>query len=106
MNCCNRAIKLFAIVCNSNFRKNHLALVQTLGHKNILLQANDTRESPDLSKNFKKNQRFTKKSEIAHSLQTAFPCEIFLQTFANENKIRFTHCNASKARQRVTPPAS
>jgi hypothetical protein len=59
-----RAPRLFANVCNSNFKKITPALGQTLGPKNILLHLDDTRESPDFIGIFKKNQQVRKYLEI------------------------------------------
>jgi hypothetical protein len=84
--------------------KNLRALVQTLAHENNLLHPYDTRESPDFIGIFKKNQQVRKYLEIALLLLSSFTAQILLQTFAIQNKIHVTHCNASKARQRVTLP--
>ena len=82
------------------------ALVQTLACEIILLHPYDTRESPDYIGIFEKNQRVRKYLEIALLICLAVWPQILLQTFAIQNKIRITHCNASKARQRVTHPVS
>ncbi|OYY19615.1 MAG: hypothetical protein B7Y59_00430 [Burkholderiales bacterium 35-55-47] len=66
INCSNRGLRLFAIVCNSKFMKNLHALVQTLACEIILLHPYDTRESPDYISIFKKNQRVRKYLEIGH----------------------------------------
>jgi hypothetical protein len=56
INCSKKAPLLFAIVCNSNFTQNTLALVQTLAYENILLRTHDIRESPDFIGILMKNQ--------------------------------------------------
>jgi hypothetical protein len=102
----HRATRLFANVCNSNFKEIGRALGQTLSIKNILLHLDDTRESPSFPSISEKNQRLKQSLEIALLFAQRKSPEILLQTFANENKIHITHCNASKARQRVTHPVS
>jgi hypothetical protein len=97
-------MRLFANDCNSIFKKIIQTLGQTLTHKNNLLHLDDTRESPSFQWFYKKNQRLKQSLEIAHLFTTSKSPQILLQTFANENKIHITHCNASKARQRVIHP--
>jgi hypothetical protein len=54
-----RGLRLFANVCNFNFKKNKLTLGQTLDDENILLLVDYIRESPDLMILFNKNQQVT-----------------------------------------------
>jgi hypothetical protein len=68
--------------------------------KIFLLHPYDTRETPDSIGIFEKNQRVRKYLEIALLIRLVVWLQILLQTFAIQNKIQVTHCNASKAEQR------